>query len=314
MKPSTPVAQNPQLRSTTPSTPRYVAAPLASRTMISVPGAKNASAPASPSLGCGSDRSRTTSTTPSGGSPRQSPRSSRGTPIGAPSSERQNVESSRRCRCPEPKGLTHSRVPTGDATSPEGAAPQPTASRTSATAAERPRSMMERIVAPDGLREMPVMWAWTRGRARADVSRQASPVEMLGGFRVRIMARLAIQRTSCKRRPVSAMPRRLGGIDSMHRSPCRASMRSVKGANEERPQYPDDPCFACFASSQDGPRTPIGVASSPCFISFACSHAVPFLVHLPFAGTRKRTQRLMVAIGRDDDGSPCVTIGFPGDF
>lgn len=39
-----------------------------------------------------------------------------------------------------------------------------------------------------------------------------------------------------------------------------------------------------------------------------------FDVHLPVAGTRKRTHRLRVDIGPDDDGSPCVTIGFPGDF
>lgn len=39
-----------------------------------------------------------------------------------------------------------------------------------------------------------------------------------------------------------------------------------------------------------------------------------FAVHLPIAGTRKRTQQLRVEVGPDDDGMPCVTIGFPEDF
>jgi len=42
--------------------------------------------------------------------------------------------------------------------------------------------------------------------------------------------------------------------------------------------------------------------------------ATTFAVHLPFAGTRKRTQFLRLDIGPDDDGSPCVTIGFPEDL
>ena len=43
-------------------------------------------------------------------------------------------------------------------------------------------------------------------------------------------------------------------------------------------------------------------------------HATTFAVHLPFAGTRKRTQVLRLDVGPDDHGSPCVTIGFPEDF
>lgn len=39
-----------------------------------------------------------------------------------------------------------------------------------------------------------------------------------------------------------------------------------------------------------------------------------FEVILPFRGTRKRVQTLRIEVGPDDDGAPCVTIGFPGDF
>ena len=37
-----------------------------------------------------------------------------------------------------------------------------------------------------------------------------------------------------------------------------------------------------------------------------------FVVILPFRGTRKRVQTLRIEVGPDDDGAPCVTIGFPG--
>jgi hypothetical protein len=52
----------------------------------------------------------------------------------------------------------------------------------------------------------------------------------------------------------------------------------------------------------------------PFFASFATSQAVPFAVLLPSAGTRARLRQLCVALGPDDDGTPCVTIGFPEDF
>jgi len=39
-----------------------------------------------------------------------------------------------------------------------------------------------------------------------------------------------------------------------------------------------------------------------------------FAVVLPYRGTRKRVQTLRIEVGPDDDGAPCVTIGFPGDF
>lgn len=39
-----------------------------------------------------------------------------------------------------------------------------------------------------------------------------------------------------------------------------------------------------------------------------------FAVILPSRGTRKRLRTLRIEVGPDDDGAPCVTIGFPGDF
>jgi hypothetical protein len=39
-----------------------------------------------------------------------------------------------------------------------------------------------------------------------------------------------------------------------------------------------------------------------------------FLVLLPSRGTRKRTRVLVLHVGPDDAGAPCVTIGFPEDF
>lgn len=42
--------------------------------------------------------------------------------------------------------------------------------------------------------------------------------------------------------------------------------------------------------------------------------AVPFRVLLPTRGSRRQLCELLAVVGPDDDGAPCVTVGFPEDF
>ena len=105
--------------------------------------------------------------------------------------------------------------------------------------------------------------------ALIDVSRQASPAEMHGGFTVPVAITAALWSA------IEAIPDSLAGIADV-----RGRLHDVL------------------------------------WLARVAAHrrATTFAVHLPFAGTRKRTQVLRLDIGPDDHGSPCVTIGFPEDF
>ena len=120
--------------------------------------------------------------------------------------------------------------------------------------------------------------AYSRAQAIADgvlvdVSREASPTGMLGGFAVPVAVTAAVWST------IESIPPSLAGI-----ADARGRLHDVLW-------------MATLAA-----RRHRGDAS------------VPFLVHLPSCGTRKRTVRLVVAIGPGDDGEPVVTIGYPEDF
>lgn len=113
-----------------------------------------------------------------------------------------------------------------------------------------------------------------------DVTRQASPAEMHGGFTVPVAVTAAV------RAAIEALPPSLHGIADprgrLHDVLWLAAV-AARGA---------------FRASR----------------AYCAGVPVQFVVHLPTCGTRERTRWLVVAIGPDDDGSPCVTIGFPEDF
>src|SRR5262249_36299147 len=120
--------------------------------------------------------------------------------------------------------------------------------------------------------------AYSRAQALADgvlvdVSREASPAGMSGGFAVPVAIPGALWST------IESIPPRLAG------------------SADSRGRLHDVLWLAALAARRhrDG-------------------DSVPFLVHLPSRGTRKRTVRLVVAIGPGDDGEPVVTIGYPDDF
>lgn len=119
-----------------------------------------------------------------------------------------------------------------------------------------------------------MLFAYTRRQAIADgvlvdVSRQASPGEMHGGFLVPVAVTAALWAA------IEAIPQSLAGI-----ADARGRLHDV-----------------------------LWMAS---LVARRASAA--FVVDLPIAGTRKRTQRLRVDVGPGDDSAPCVTIGFPEDF
>lgn len=170
-------------------------------------------------------------------------------------------------------------------------------------------------------------------RVLVDVSRQASPAEMHGGFTVPVAV------TATLWSAIEAIPERLLGI-----ADPRGRLHDVlwmAGCAVRRQQR--DPSFALFAlRSRDGcerakldPKgenlarsTAEGAAAAsrpilakaprcqvpPLSENLARSELLPFAVHLPYRGTRTRMQRLAVVVGPDDDGTPCVSIGFPGDL
>jgi len=123
--------------------------------------------------------------------------------------------------------------------------------------------------------------AYSRAQAIADgvlvdVSRQASPAEMLGGFVVPVAVTAALWEA------IEAIPDSLAGIaDPRGRFHDVLWMASLAVRR-------------CELHRSGGPAT--------------------FRVHLPFRGSRKRLQLLTVHIGPGDDGRPCATIGFPEDF
>lgn len=126
--------------------------------------------------------------------------------------------------------------------------------------------------------------SYTRAEAIADgvlvdVSRQASPAEMRGGFTVPVAVTAALWAA------IEAIPGSLTGIaDSRGRLHDVLWMASLAVRRQLRASV------ASVATSQQ------------------------FAVHMPYAGTRKRVQTLRVEVGPDDEGGPCVTIGFPEDF
>ena len=138
----------------------------------------------------------------------------------------------------------------------------------------------------NGAHELDIVNVDTRREALADgvlvdVSRQASPAEMRGGFTV----------------PVA--------VTAVLWSAIEAIPDSLVGIADARGRLHDVLWMASLAVRRRARAS---------FAFFACSQSMQFAVHLPYRGTRKRTQWLAVAIGPDDDGSPCVTIGFPEDF
>lgn len=135
----------------------------------------------------------------------------------------------------------------------------------------------------DSVREDDAVFGYSRRQALAegvlvDVTRQASPTEMHGGFLVPVAVTAALWTA------IEAIPPSLAGIADargrLHDVLWMAALAVRRGRN--------------------GPRD-----GGP---------SLTFAIHLPIAGTRKRTQQLRVDVGPDDDGMPCVTIGFPEDF
>ena len=171
-----------------------------------------------------------------------------------------------------------------------------------------------------------IVHGYSRAQAIADgvlvdVTRQASPAEMLGGFAIPVAVTAAVWAA------IEAIPDSLAGIADargrlhdvlwMTSLACRRQVQRAKFS-----QY-----LANLASSgvADSGKAENGIQSANASKAPRCQVPGPgenvasswpllFAVHLPYRGTRKRKQRLAVAIGPDDDGSPCVTIGFPEDF
>ena len=150
-----------------------------------------------------------------------------------------------------------------------------------ADTAGRPYSV--NVSSVDSVREDDVAFGYSRRQALADgvlvdVTRQASPAEMHGGFLVPVAV------TATLWAAIEAIPASLAGIADargrLHDVLWMAALAVRRGRN--------------------GPRD-----GGP---------SLTFAIHLPIAGTRKRTQQLRVDVGPDDGGMPCVTIGFPEDF
>lgn len=123
--------------------------------------------------------------------------------------------------------------------------------------------------------------AYTRAQAivdgvLVDVSRQASPAEMLGGFTIPVAVTAALWAA------IEAIPDSLVGI-----ADARGRLHDVLWLAALAVRR-------CELHRSGGPAT--------------------FRVHLPFRGCRKRLQLLTVHAGPGDEGTPCVTIGFPEDI
>lgn len=108
-----------------------------------------------------------------------------------------------------------------------------------------------------------------------DVSEQAGPAGMLGGFVVPVAVTAAVWAA------IEAIPDRLVGI-----ADARGRLHDVLW-------------MAALAARRRG--------------AFHAYHA-SFALHLPRRGTRKLLVQLVVAVGPGDDAEPVVTIGFPEDF
>ncbi len=170
--------------------------------------------------------------------------------------------------------------------------------------------------------------AYTRAEAiddgvLVDVTRQASPAEMRGGFTVPVALTAALWSA------IEAIPPSLQGIaDARGRlhdvlwmaslaarrhdraSPHWADTQRAKSSHEQGNLAPSEGSGPGALTQPKAPRCQVVGPLE----DLAPSRSVPFGVHLPSAGTRKRVQTLRVEVGPDDHGAPCVTIGFPEDF
>jgi hypothetical protein len=108
-----------------------------------------------------------------------------------------------------------------------------------------------------------------------DVSVQAGPAGMLGGFAVPVAVTAAVWAA------IEAIPDSLVGIVDVRGRLHDVLWMAALAARRARPSH------ASFAS---------------------------FALRMPSRGTRKVLVQLVVAIGPGDDGEPVVTIGFPEDF
>ncbi len=133
--------------------------------------------------------------------------------------------------------------------------------------------------APDPFGE--AIHRYTRREAIADgvlvdVTRQAGPAEMLGGFVVPVAVTAAVWRA------IEAIPPSLAGIA------------------DPRGRLHDVLWMAARAAARAGLQRGGG----------RCA----FRAHLPVAGSRQRLQGLVVDVGGGDAGEPVITIGFPEDM
>jgi hypothetical protein len=127
--------------------------------------------------------------------------------------------------------------------------------------------------------------AYSRAQAIADgvlvdVTRQASPAEMHGGFVVPVAVTAALWAA------IEAIPDSLAGI-----ADSRGRLHDVLWMASLAVRRQAGASFASFAL-----RRP-------------AEDRIPFAVHLPYRGTRKRTQALALVVGPGDHGEPVVTIG-----
>lgn len=153
-----------------------------------------------------------------------------------------------------------------------------------ADTAGRPYSV--NVDSVSSVREDDVVFGYSRRHALADgvlvdVTRQASPTEMHCGFLVPVAVTAALWAT------IEAIPPSLAGL-----ADARGRLHDV-----------------LWMASMAARRTILAARTSP-----EGPHSATFAIHLPTAGTRRRTRVLLVHVGPDDDGTPCVTIGFPEDF
>jgi hypothetical protein len=136
-----------------------------------------------------------------------------------------------------------------------------------------------------------------------DVTRQASPAEMHGGFRVPVAVTAALWAA------IEAIPPSLAGTADVRgrlhdvlwmanlalRRVCARAKEATEADKEQATTGADCPLHRNFAF-------------------LAGAHVATFAVHLPFADTRKRVHTLRADGGPDDEGRLCVTVGFPEDF
>jgi hypothetical protein len=155
-----------------------------------------------------------------------------------------------------------------------------------ADAAGRPDGVDVDSVGNVGDDDVPeIIHAYTRRQALADgvlvdVSRQASPAEMHGGFVVPVAVTAAVWSA------IHAIPPSLEGI------------ADVRGRLHDVLWLANVTARRAFSASR---ASRAGVSEV-------------FAVLLPVAGSRRRKHVLRVEVGPDDDGAPCVTIGYPEDF